>query len=243
MGDQLLESLDGSSGRNGRSRASTTSAGGTWSASGGQVVEGPAGRASRGTGRWCRRGAPGPSPGRCPISSIRPRRSRVRRACFGVDPADLADLAPRHRLPVGHHGQRLQRRPGEPGGAGRGGEPLQDRAEVGAGVEPPAAADLPQHEAAAARRQALRRGRRGPPTPRRAAISRTSAISPPGPAPRQRTGSPRRRRSAPSVLPLAEHGIAWRGIGAGATTIGAARSLLAWPRTRPQRASSSTARK
>ena len=66
-----------------------------------------------------------------------------------VDAADRRDPGPRDRLLVGDHGQRLQRRLGEPRLLAVEDEPLDDRGELLAGVVAPAAGDVAQLEAAA----------------------------------------------------------------------------------------------
>ena len=66
-----------------------------------------------------------------------------------VDPADGRDAGPADRLPVGDHGQGLQRGLGEADLLPVADEPLDQRGAVLAGVVPPAAGDLAQVEAAA----------------------------------------------------------------------------------------------
>ena len=51
----------------------------------------------------------------CPASSTRPRGTSVRITPSHVDPAHRRHPGPGHRLAVGDHGQRLQRRLGQPG--------------------------------------------------------------------------------------------------------------------------------
>src|SRR5579862_5226954 len=66
-----------------------------------------------------------------------------------VDPAHGRHADPADRLPVGHDGQGLQRCLGEADLLAVADEPLDERGAVLSGVEPPAARDLPEVEAAA----------------------------------------------------------------------------------------------
>src|SRR6516164_8674152 len=68
-----------------------------------------------------------------------------------VDAAHGRDAGPADRLPVGHHGQGLQRRLGETDLLPVAHEPLDQRGAVLAGIEPPAPRNLAQVEAAALR--------------------------------------------------------------------------------------------
>ena len=72
-----------------------------------------------------------------------------------VDAAHRAHPRPRHRLPVRHHRQRLQRRAGQLGPGAVEQQPLDVRREPRPGVHPPAAAGLPQIDAAVAGREVL----------------------------------------------------------------------------------------
>ena len=65
-----------------------------------------------------------------------------------VNAADGGHPGAAHRLPVGHHGQRLQRGLGEPDLLTAADEPLYHRSALGPGVQPPAASDLAQVETA-----------------------------------------------------------------------------------------------
>ena len=84
-----------------------------------------------------------------PASSIRPRSSSARGRGLDADAADASDLRPRDRLQVGDDRQRLGLR-GVSGGV-RGLRQQPPRGLLGLRVrgERPAAADLPQHDAAA----------------------------------------------------------------------------------------------
>src|SRR5487761_245251 len=69
-----------------------------------------------------------------------------------VDAADRGHPGPAHRLPVGDHGERLERGLGQPHLLPVGEEPLHHGSARLPRVEPPAAGDLAQVEAAALRR-------------------------------------------------------------------------------------------
>ena len=69
--------------------------------------------AVRGTARWSRYSRP-PVSGSAPTSSIRPRDDQGADDAVDVDAADAGDPGPGDRLPIGDHGQRLQRRAGQP---------------------------------------------------------------------------------------------------------------------------------
>ena len=106
------------------------------------------GRAAPGSSRWCRNRI-APVSGSVPSSAIRPRSTSVRITPSQLTPADRRHPGPADRLPVGDHRQRLQRRLGEPDLLAVADEPLDHRGALLAGVEAPAAGDLPQVEPAA----------------------------------------------------------------------------------------------
>ncbi len=118
-----------------------------------------------------------------------------------VDAAHRADAGPGHRLPVGHHRQRLQRGAGQLGPRPVEQQPFHVRRELRPGVHPPAAARLAQIDAAVAGGQLLGHqpqlgrhpvgrllGRRGQ------LLDRSPGCPPPAAAPR----APRRVRRPPS---------------------------------------------
>ena len=118
-----------------------------------------------------------------------------------VDAAHRADPRPGHRLPVGDHGQRLQRGAGQlrPGAVEQ--QPLDVRRVPRPGVHPPAAAGLAQVDAAVAGGELVGHQRAASPPPgrragrsRRPARRRSPGCRPPAAAP----PAPRRVRRRPS---------------------------------------------
>ncbi len=145
-GDQLLESFDDPSGRKGRSRVSTTSAGGTWSASGGRscAVSMPSFSRNSSVVPYSK-ACPGPGRGSDLADQAAPL-ERVERP-FRIYTTDFGDLAAGDGLPIRHDRERLERRIREAGCTFGRGEALQIRQHVGGGVEPPTAGDGAQHDA------------------------------------------------------------------------------------------------